>query len=240
MLGGMREDDAIYTENNLYNDAKTLMQSNKNVFVMCSSTNIDSIASFYKAACDTDKVIVCDKYQASNLDIITEQSKSDFDVSGLYNFKHRKIYEYSASNAKLHSFMQDKGFCMFIRAIPYFEEPLRRFANKDNNFLIYSMWEGYLQEGKHYTDHKLIAFLETAKENGCKIEKMHTSGHAYPQAIIEVCKIIKPNIILPIHSEDTGRFETLANDGKISGIIRRLKHSVGVDPNKILEESKNG
>jgi len=238
MLKGTREGDEIYAEYDLYNDAKMLMQSNKNVFIMCSSTNIDSLASFYKAAIETGKIIVADNYQASNLEIVTEQAKFDSFVSSLYNFKKRTLYTYKPNNTKLHELMLDKGFCMFIRATPFFDELLHRFADNDNNLLIYSMWEGYLQENKYYTDHKMIAFLEKAKENGCRIVNKHTSGHAYAQSIVEVCKIIDPDIIFPIHSEDTGRFEELAKGGKIDGIVQRLKHGVAVDPMKIIEEER--
>jgi len=236
MLGAKREGDVIYTESDLYTDAKRLMQDNKNVFVMCSSTNIDSIASFYKAAHETKKVIVTDKYQVLNLDIVAEQAKNDPDVSDLYNFRQHTVYEYSTGNTKLHDFMLDKGFCMFVRAIPYFEEPLQRFADCNNSLLIYSMWEGYLQEGKHYAIPKFSEFLKKAKEYGCRIEHKHTSGHAYPQTIIDICGIIKPDIIFPIHSENTGRFEELAIEGKIDGIVRRLKHGECVDPMEIIEE----
>ncbi|MCL1981496.1 MAG: hypothetical protein FWG53_00185, partial [Clostridiales bacterium] len=234
MLSSERESEKMYTERDLCKDAKGLMQSSKNIFVLCSSTNIDSIASFYKAAIETKKVIVADKYQCSNLGIVTEDAKNDPKVSGLYNFDRSKIYTYSSKNVKLHEFMQDKGFCMFIRAIPFFEEALRRFPDST---LVYSMWEGYLEDGKSYTNPDLIGFLDRFRENGGSVKPLHTSGHAYEKAIIELCEITKPDVIFPIHNQNPGRFEELASEKKIGGIVKRLESKVSVDTTKIMEES---
>jgi len=231
MLSSERESEKMYTEHDLYKDAKGLMLNNKNVFVLCSSTNIDSIASFYKAAIETEKIIVADKYQCSNLDIVTEDAKSDPKVSGIYNFNRKNIYTYSSGNTKLHNYMRGKGFCMFIRAKPFFEDALRRFPD---NLLIYSMWEGYLEVGKSYTNPDLIGFLDRARENGSSVKPLHTSGHAYEEAIIELCGIIQPDVIFPIHSPNPGRFEELAKEKKIGGIVKRLDSKKGVDPMKIL------
>jgi ribonuclease J len=134
--------------------------------------------------------------------------------------------------------MKDKGFCMFIRAVSFFEEPLTRFADRGHNLLIYSMWEGYLQKDKSYTDPKLITFIERAKENGCRVEKKHTSGHAYEEAIIEVCGIIKPEVIIPIHSENPDKWEELAQAKMICGKVKRLEHKECVDPIKIIMEGE--
>ena len=131
MLSNERENDKVYAEKDLLRDAKDIMKNprNKNVFVLCSSTNIDSIASFYQAALETEKVIVADKYQCSNLEIVTDNAKNDPIVSKLYDFGQRQVYTYSNKNNKLHDYMEDKGFCMFIRATPFFEEPLVQCVN---------------------------------------------------------------------------------------------------------------
>ena len=129
--------------------------------------------------------------------------------------------------------MQDKGFCMFIRAIPFFEEALRRFPDST---LVYSMWEGYLKEGKSYTNTDLIGFLDRFRANGGIVKPLHTSGHAYEKAIIELCGITCPDVIFPIHNQNPGRFEELAADKKIGGIVKRLVSKVSVDPMEIIKE----
>jgi ribonuclease J len=212
----------MYTEKDLHSDAEAFISAgeNKYNFVLCSSTNIDSIASFYHAAIDANKVIAADKYQCSNLKIVEESVRQDPNYSSLYDFSFRTVYTYNRKNEKLRNYMENVGFCMFIRAKPFFEEVIKSFP--DNN-IIYSMWDGYLKEGKPYTDHDLIKFLKTAETNGSKVVPMHTSGHAYEEAIIEVCDIVDPKFIFPIHSEKPGRFEELKKEGKIQGEVRRFK-----------------
>ena len=123
---------------------------------------------------------------------------------------------------------------MFTRAIPFFEEALCRFPDST---LVYSMWEGYLEEDKSYTDPGLIAFLNRARENGNSVKPLHTSGHAYEEAIIELCGITQPDVIFPIHNPNPGRFEELVKDGKVGGLVKRLVSKVSVDVMKILEEN---
>lgn len=59
-LDGNHEE--LVTEDYLYNKAKELFQKKKYNFVLVSSTNLDSIMSFYHAVPD-DKEFICDAYQ---------------------------------------------------------------------------------------------------------------------------------------------------------------------------------
>ena len=38
---------------------------------------------------------------------------------------------------------------------------------------------------------------------------LHTSGHAYFDAIKEVCEVVEPKVIIPIHSEEPKEFEKM-------------------------------
>jgi ribonuclease J len=229
-----RERSRVYTENDLYHDAKKLLRHNRNVFVLCSSTNIDTIASFYMAAQEGNgnprRRVVADGYQKSVLKAI---SNSATDLK--YDMKYVSVYlpdkDYKAEEDRIkrqHCLdeMTQMGFCMFIRATPFFEEPLRLFRN---NLIIYSMWEGYLEENKPYTDAVKIDFLNKAKANGSILIPLHTSGHAYEDTILKICDKIKPEIIMPIHSERSIRFEELKNEGKIAGRIMRMEHKKSVE-----------
>jgi ribonuclease J len=206
------------------------MKDNKKIFVLCSSTNIDSISSFYEAAIDNNRLIYADRYQLSNLDIVTNSIKEHPETNKRYDFNKQQIFPYKDTNPDLHKFMNDKGFCMFIRATkhsaPYFEKALKRFSD---NIIIYSLWGGYRERGKPYADSEIIDFLDRAeKDYGSKIIEKHTSGHAYEDAIIEVCNTIKPEIIIPIHSEDTGRLEVLRAEGNVTqGEVKRFTGDIG-------------
>ena len=48
--------------------------------------------------------------------------------------------------------------------------------------------------------------LNRISSNGCKIiqgnfENLHTSGHAYMDELIELIKLVKPKIFVPMHGE---------------------------------------
>ena len=215
-----RSSNRIYSENDLYEDAKKLLEDNRNVFVLCSSTNIDTIASFYRAAQETKRLVVADGYQRSVLDVVSENAENP-----LYVMKKVKVYWPNRQDCV--EKMRSMGFCMFIRAKPVFADALKLFPG---NLIVYSMWEGYLEENKPYSDTEKIDFLNWAKSDEnvkSKVKCLHTSGHAYEEAIIELCDTIRPDIIFPIHSEKPDRFETL-DSGSIRGKVTRLKDKVSV------------
>ena len=186
-----RNNEEVLTEAELCNRANKLMRDNRNVFVLCSSTNFDSIASFYKAALDCGKLFVCDSYQRSNLDIVSETAKSD-----LYRMKKAKIY-FDNRNDCLED-MKKRGFCMLVRANKSFENVLKMFPD---SLFIYSMWQGYLKDG-HARDEKIYNFIPKDEHDNLKYLHLHTSGHATKETIIDLCKKLEPKIIIPIHSEN--------------------------------------
>ena len=55
--------DIIYSEEELHSDASRIFSETKNVFILCSSTNIDTISSFYSAARKNGKLVIVDHYQ---------------------------------------------------------------------------------------------------------------------------------------------------------------------------------
>ena len=197
-----RDYEEEYSEFDLLMDATKIMNENRNVFVLCSSTNIDSIASFYQAAQKNKRLFVCDRYQRTNLDIVSETAITD-----LYRFPKAKIYrpgQDDSVNADCLRKMKAMGFCMLVRANGYFDELLEKFP--DSKF-IYSMWEGYLKEGPA-KDEKKCNFIP--KENGkLNYTYLHTSGHATKDTIIKVCEKLKPSILIPIHVEDPKKFDNL-------------------------------
>ena len=214
----------IYTEQDLYEDAKKILHDNKHVFVLCSSTNIDTIASFYRAAQDMGRLAVGDGFQRSILEVVIARYRDS-----IYDLKKTAVLlpdkpQCAEKRGKCLRMMRNMGFCMFTRATPFFEDTLALFPD---NTIIYSMWEGYLEDGKPYTDEVKKRFLDQAQANGSKIVNKHTSGHADEDAIIRLCEIVRPEIIFPIHSEKPDRFEELDSDS-IKGKVRRLNDSESV------------
>jgi len=62
---------------------------------------------------------------------------------------------------------------------------------------------------------------------------MHTSGHAYEETILNVCKEIKPDVIFPIHSEKPDRLEELIDElvksGALESKVIRLTNGKSVE-----------
>ena len=65
--------------------------------------------------------------------------------------------------------------------------------------IIYSKWTGYL-EGKH-ADPKIKEFI-----GNHRMERLHTSGHAYVETIEKLIRLTNPKVIIPMHTECADAF----------------------------------
>ena len=188
-----RLDETFMSEFMLQQEAINLIQDNKYVFIMCASTNIDRIASFYHANKKAGtKLFICDDYQKDILNYVTKTSTKYADY---YNFSDVKSFDGS-----FYKEMIEKGFCMLVRS-NYFSKKFINSPNFKSGIFIYSQWLGYLQG-------------ETADEGISKFvpkdyHYLHTSGHATAKGIIKVCNIVKPKVIIPIHGENSHDFDKL-------------------------------
>jgi len=188
------------TESDLLNSAKTLLNDNPYVFIACSSTNIDRIAAFCSAV-PRGKYCVCDDYQQSIIQVVKDKCAK---YSSLYAFA--KLLTYSPY---LDDKMKQRGFCMFIRPGGYLANKLLTQYKELDPLVIYSMWQGYLQNDN----------LKTALA-GYRTVSLHTSGHADVQTLNRVIDIVKPTVLIPIHTTAPSRFPStvsplIVNDGDI-------------------------
>jgi len=213
-----RSCEKVMTEHELGAKVKEYLRDNKSVFVICSSTNIDSIAEFYNAAIANKKpFIVCeDDFQLEILRIVTENSKSSF-----YNFSKKKIYTYNPNNKKLHDFMSNCGFCMIGRANFLTQKAMEAFPD---NLLIYSMWSGYLDKSHPAFDSYKREWIDKSLAAGSQLAYLHTSGHATVTDIKKVCEITQAKIIVPLHSEQPESFLSMG----IKSDIRVLQDGMGL------------
>ncbi len=202
----LSRDEIGMTERNLQNEAHKIMQENKYVFVLCSSTNIDRIGAFYHAN-PHGRLFVCDEYQKEILGIVR---KNHALKSRFYNFSH--VYSYGAN---LDALLDEQGFCMLIRQGSQFARLLDQYRGRDA--VVYSMWSGYLKGETRNED--LAAFL--AKE---QLVFLHTSGHACASDLVALCRTIRPKCgVIPIHGETPEQLSALLpeidihilNDGEI-------------------------
>jgi len=189
MLSRLQE--KVKHENDLKVEATKLLKKYKYSFILCSSTDIDRLASFHDASKLCGRSFLCDGYQKEVLEIFTANAKSDL-------FKFDNAYFYKHNHEKQFELIKERGFCMLIRStkIEMVKELLKHLPQEEILF-IYSMWDGYLHEGENQkTDILKIWNLFKNKE------KIHTSGHATAETLVKVCQLVNPKkAIIPIHSE---------------------------------------
>ncbi|GHT47387.1 MBL fold hydrolase [Bacteroidia bacterium] len=206
-----RLDERVQHEKELRKKVIEVMKRYKNVFVMCSSTDLERLATFHSAHNHFEKrPFVCDIFQQDVLNIFTETAGTKTD---LFNFD--KVYSlqypiHSPNNTKLIDWMKDRGFCMLVRATKKFNQWLDALLpqlDSQETVLIYSMWPEYVNpdNAKHVKD-DYLKFVERFPA----IEKIHTSGHASAEALTDVCNLVNPTTaIIPIHSEHANHFGKL-------------------------------
>ena len=200
-----RLDERVRRENEMKSEVVKLMKQYKNVFVMCSSTDMERLATFHAANKEMKvRPFVCDDFQKNVLEIFSDSAGKK---SALFDFG--KPYIFSGNNDKLLHWMQDKGFCMLVRATGKFSDyidSLLPLLVKYETILIYSMWKEYINPKSKHVNKRYLAFVDKFPQ----VSKIHTSGHASADCLASVCNLVNPTKgIIPIHSENSGDYHKL-------------------------------
>lgn len=157
------------------------IRTHKYVFALCASTHIDRLASLYHAT-PRGRYFLCDDYQKRLLERVAENTGSRW-----YQFQKALLY---GENLDL----QNRGFVMPARANRTFSHIVSHWPEA---ILIYSMWDGYLDGRSTALSDFAAPFAETGR-----LRKLHSSGHAQPRDLLQICEWIRPRIgIIPIHTE---------------------------------------
>ena len=87
--------------------------------------------------------------------------------------------------------------------IPHWVYPftiLSELVNFENGVLFYGMWKGYMEQPE------LHEFLDFMHSKGVKVHALHTSGHADANTIEKIIEKTRPNMIIPVHTENAEWF----------------------------------
>ena len=201
---GARKNDTRYSEKQMLKDAKELFKNNRYVFLKISSTNVDSLATFYHAARENGMGFYANRYVLNQLETFSEAGKKytefyDFkevwpiiftSAEDMSNPKYKRGYE----GQRRH--MREEGFVILVSEYDNYDKLIEEFSNLPTIFL-YSLWDGYItkEKGKGAYNEKLAKFCE--KHNAIP---MHTSGHAYPEFIEQVMALVNARETRIIHS----------------------------------------
>ena len=200
-----REDERMMSENELQDKAYELMSRYKYAFVLCSSTDIDRLASFCQAtARHQGRLFITDGYQRKLLEPFTDYYFQKRNIS-VYDFS--KVREYDES---IISDMIEYGFTMPVRPSAKFKEQLDSLVAslpKEETVFIYSQFQGYILEDHKAYNANTDKFVHSHDWNH---EYLHTSGHASRETLAQVCTLVNPSAaIIPIHTEKGSDFTSL-------------------------------
>ncbi|MBR4758679.1 MAG: MBL fold metallo-hydrolase [Lachnospiraceae bacterium] len=206
-----RPGEQVLTEEEMQDKAYEILKKpeNRHAFLICSSTNVESLASFANAAMQLKRAFYVNNY-------VYEQIKLYRETAGEADpaFRFRKTYKFesmTAFNPKLKmtqpEYMRENGFLMLIGASDAYKKRIEYFSDQ-HPLLIYSMWGGYVEKGADTYDEKMGALYHGW--DPARRENLHTSGHATADDIRQMILTVKPQkYILPIHTEKPKIFEQL-------------------------------
>lgn len=202
---GKRKNEERYSEKQMLKDATELFKTNKYVFLKISSTNVDSLATFYHAAVKNGMGFYCSNYVLRQLKVFSEAGRKYTDF---YDF--RMVWpiiftkdEYKTSEKYLKSYtaqrnhMREDGFVILVSEYDQYDQLMDEFSDLPTIF-IYSLWSGYIKKewGKGAYDSQLAEFCD--KHDAIV---MHTSGHAYPEFIEQVVEAVGADEVITIHTD---------------------------------------
>lgn len=174
-------------------------ESDNYFFALCSSTDIDRLASFHAACKKAGTVFACDLYQKRILDLFTKHCGKK---SELCNFNDTFVIDGSSDFEQL----KQRGFIIPIRpsSLSFVKKMQNHFTHTE---LIYSTWSGYYNGTEKQINQNVIRLIDTFNPN---VHYIHTSGHADIDTLQEVCQTVQPRLgIIPIHKEETSNYVDL-------------------------------
>jgi len=187
------------------------------VLVVCSAQNIDRVVTIYRAAKQTGRTLIVDAYAAEVLKA-TGYDSIPKPVRGWPNLAvflpHRQRVDLLKKGIApiVDSY---RGFRVWPqqlaeqapRSVMLFRAwmlgDLERAEALTGARVIWSQWEGYLQDGPGA---KLRADCEM---RGIPFEIIHTSGHASVGDLKRLASAISPDRLIPIHTFEPDRFPKL-------------------------------
>lgn len=214
-----RFNENVVHENTIKAEAIKLLKRDKHphfLFALCSSTDMDRLASFHAACKETGAKFLCDFYQKSVLDIFTKYAAHHSD---LFNFNDETT-TVLGEDCSFNRDLRPNGFIMPVRAssqLDFVKKMLFYFPDAE---LVYSMWKGYIEGTEEQKNQNVIDFVNLFHG---QYHYLHTSGHADVNTLGKVCTITNPSIgVIPIHKEKDTRFDDLPISGTINVITKSV------------------
>jgi len=196
---------------------------NRYAFLICSSTNVESLASFHNAAHHLKRPFIVNHYVYEQLRLYRETAgveNAKLSFWKAYPFERMGLYNRKLGMTQL-EYMKKNGFLMLVGTSDAYTKRMEYFRqeNPENDpLMIYSMWNGYLDEKGDAYQPKLKALYDRWPRH----LELHTSGHAYREDIEEMIRLVHPaDAIIPIHTQEKEKFCHLAI-GELNNLVYPL------------------
>jgi len=186
--------------------------------IYTSGQNIDRIISIYYACKETGKTMAIDFYLANILKELAFYDEIPFPsekypeirvfypnrLSRMIRKANRLDLLFGVKETKITrgEIEADAGnMVMVVRPTMQFD--LELMPDISGGTFIYSLWEGYLHEGK------TAAFVEYLAGRGFTEHHLHTSGHADIETLHLMVDEIQPKNLVPIHTFDSSMYQKI-------------------------------
>jgi ribonuclease J len=214
---GPRSDEIFVTESELEERFIEITNETKGtVFVTAAGQNIDRLVTIFRATKRTNRKLIIDPYTAEVLDTLEDYlrlPKTSWPrirvafsrpVAQLFERAGRQdILDKHRTNGVKWQRINDypNEYVVLIR--PSFLGPIKRYVDINNNATwIYSMWRGYLNRSQ-----SMVRLKNHFEKAGAQFEIIHTSGHAKLSDIKRLVEALNPEMLIPIHSFHTDKFQ---------------------------------
>ena len=207
---GERADEERFSEKDLRAWAKEYFKEHRHIFLKVSSTNVDTLASFYQAAKANGMTMYANSYILKQFRVYRAAGRKR--GTSMYDFREAKQIPFisdreDADNTETYRILDEmrrNGFVAIVSEYDHYERVMDELSDV-NPEMIYSMWGGYIDSKRDAYNEKLAEFCK--KHHAFQ---KHTSGHAYPEFIAQVITAVNPTqMIWPIHTENAEGFMRL-------------------------------
>ncbi|MGN0483754.1 MAG: MBL fold metallo-hydrolase [Lachnospiraceae bacterium] len=208
-----RSDEEVLTEEMLEEEAYQLLKKpeNKYAFLVCSSTNFESLASFSHAAHRLKRAFFVNHYVDAQIEEFKKAAPKDreeFQFYRKYKFENMERIN-PCMGCTQPEYMRKNGFLMLVGPSAAYQKRMDYFKDL-NPILIYSMWEGYIEKEKYPDTYRPDYGALYDRFSDDRHTVLHSGGHATAADIEKMVHIIKPQkAIIPIHTTKKEQFKEL-------------------------------
>ena len=199
-----REQTATLNEHGLIERATDIMAHHDANFLICSSTNFDSLASFHQAAKNNGiPVYILSPIGWALCELFTKTALAHKNASPLFDL--RDVHSYK----EFRDVWPERFLLIYSTLLGRQDLTTHKIqvAKYTGASLIYSLWDGYVQPGLPAYDTVLADFVNSF---GTRAYHLHTTGHADRATLAAVINALKPRqAILPIHTERPEAYRSL-------------------------------